>query len=285
MALLLAGVTGLMPTQRLPVVSSQAAAVRAASPLMGGAAALAKKEAAVQDIREGMADATLLFCVRSEGIPVNEINALRMNMPEDVKIKVTKNNLIKIAAAGEGLERFAGIAGEEQEITRMSNIWFYVPEDKMKSTVEGWAKHCKDFSNDKRNSDIIGGAFDGAVLDGKGTPRPDPNPRADPSPNPSRSSDPSPSPDPLERLLLDPKGTPPNPSPSPNPNPSADPDLTLTAGIDAISKLPTKQELMQSTAVAIKQVTPHLFRGRVRAGLAHAGHCGGPQAGKGQGQG
>lgn len=119
-------------------------------------------------------------------------------MPEDVKIKVTKNNLIKIASTGEGLERFEAIAGEEKEITRMSNIWFYVPEDKMKSSVEGWTKHCKDFSNENRNSDIIGGAFDGQVLDGK--------------------------------------------------------------GVDAISKLPTKQELMQDTAVAIKQTSVKLAR-------------------------
>ena len=198
MALLLAGVTGLMPTQRLPVVSSQAATVRAASPLMVGAEALAKKEAAVGEIRDGMQDAALLFCVRSEGIPANEMNALRMSMPEDVKIKVTKNSLIKIASTGEGLERFEAIAGEEKEITRMSNIWFYVPEDKMKSSVEGWTKHCKDFSNENRNSDIIGGAFDGQVLDGK--------------------------------------------------------------GVDAISKLPTKQELMQDTAVAIKQTSVKLAR-------------------------
>ena len=237
MALLLAGVTGLMPTQRLPVVSSQAAAVRAASPLMGGAAALAKKEAAVQEIREGMEDAALLFCVRSEGIPVNEMNALRMSMPEDVKIKVTKNNLLKIAATGEGLERFAAVAGEEKEITRMSNIWFYVPEDKMKPTVEGWAKHCKEFTNENRNSDIIGGAFDGEVLDAKGTPQPGANPRADP--NPGRSTSP------LLTVVLS-------------------RILTLTPGVDAISKLPTKQELMQNTAVAIKQVTPHLVRGRGR---------------------
>ena len=40
--------------------------------------------------------------------------------------------------------------------------------------------------------------------------------------------------------------------------------LTLTPGVDAISKLPTKQELMQDTAVAIKQVTPHLVWVRVR---------------------
>ena len=42
----------------------------------------------------------------------------------------------------------------------------------MKSSVEGWTKHCKDFSNENRNSDIIGGAFDGQVLDGKGAPQP-----------------------------------------------------------------------------------------------------------------
>jgi large subunit ribosomal protein L10 len=200
-------VTGLMPTQRLPVVSSPAAVVRVASPLMVGAVALAKKEVLVKEIQAGMEDAALMFCVRSEGIPANEMNSLRMAMPEDVTVKVCKNNLVKLATLGEGFERFAAIAGEEKEITRMSNIWFYVPEDKMKVTVEGWAKHCKDFSgNENRCSDIIGGAFDGAVLDAK--------------------------------------------------------------GVDAISKLPTKQELMQSTAVAIKQTSVKLARVLKQAGAA-----------------
>ena len=112
MAFLLAGVTGLMPTQRLPVVSSPAAAVRVASPLMVGAVALAKKEVLVKEIQAGMEDAALMFCVRSEGIPANEMNQLRMNMPEDVTIKVCKNSLVKIATLGEGFERFAAIAGE-----------------------------------------------------------------------------------------------------------------------------------------------------------------------------
>ena len=112
MAFLLAGVTGLMPTQRLPVVSSHAAAVRVASPQMVGSVALVKKEAAVLEIQEGMKDAALMFCVRSEGIPANEMNALRQAFPEEVKIKVCKNNLLKIATLGEGFERFAAIAGE-----------------------------------------------------------------------------------------------------------------------------------------------------------------------------
>lgn len=165
------------------------------------------EEVLVKEIQSGMEDAALMFCVRSEGIPANEMNALRMSIPEDVKIKVCKNNLVKIAASGEGFERFAAIAGEEKEITRMSNIWFYVPEDKMKVTVEGWSNHCKEFSgNENRCSDIIGGAFDGSVLDAK--------------------------------------------------------------GVDAISKLPTKQELMQNTAVAIKQTSVKLARVLKQAGAA-----------------
>ena len=83
-----------------------------ASPLMVGAVALEKKQAAVVEIQEGMKDAALMFCVRSEGIPANEMNQLRMNMPEDVTIKVCKNSLVKIATLGEGFERFAAIAGE-----------------------------------------------------------------------------------------------------------------------------------------------------------------------------
>ena len=125
MAFLLAGVTGLMPTQRLPVVSSPAAAVRVASPLMVGAVALAKKEVLVKEIQAGMEDAALMFCVRSEGIPVNEMNQLRMNMPEDVTVKVCKNSLVKIATLGEGFERFAAIAGELRQLrTIAAPGWF-----------------------------------------------------------------------------------------------------------------------------------------------------------------
>jgi large subunit ribosomal protein L10 len=206
--LFLAGVaTGLLPTQRLPVASSPFASSRASSLSMVGTAALVKKQAAVAEIQDSMKDAALMFCVRSEGIPVNEMSALRQSFPEDVTIKVCKNNLIKIAAQGEGFERFAEIAGEEKEITRMSNIWFYVPEDKMKDTVKGWEKHCKEFSgNEIRNSAIIGGAFDGAILDAK--------------------------------------------------------------GVDAVSKLPTKQELMQSTAIALKQTSVKLARVLKQAGAA-----------------
>ena len=40
------------------------------------------------------------------------MNQLRMNMPEDVTVKVCKNSLVKIATLGEGFERFAAIAGE-----------------------------------------------------------------------------------------------------------------------------------------------------------------------------
>ena len=111
---LLLAATGLLPTQRLPVVSSPASVVRAASPLMYGTVAIEKNAKAIAEIHDGMKDAALMFCVRSEAIPVNEMNALRMAFPEDVKIKVCKNSLLKIASQTEGFERFAAIGGELQ---------------------------------------------------------------------------------------------------------------------------------------------------------------------------
>lgn len=185
---------GLMPTQRLPVAGSHAVA-RSPGPCMAGAAALAKNERLIEEYRSSMEDAALMFCVRSEGIPVNEMSALRQSFPEDIKIKVCKNNLLQLASEKESVsERFGAIAGartggkhvsgrvaggtcgsagfggalargcgrerspeqrsprtvslapvsrralpfaagDEKEINRLSNMWFFVPEDQMRASV------------------------------------------------------------------------------------------------------------------------------------------------------
>jgi len=204
--LFITGVLGLLPTQRLPVASSPAVA-RAPSPSMVGTAALEKKTKQIADYRESMENAALMFCVRSEGIPVNEVNQLRQKFPEDIKIKVCKNNLLKLASQGEGLERFSAISGEDElEINRMSNMWFFVPEDKMRESMDLWTAHIKEFPSETRNNDIVGGVFDGTVVDAQ--------------------------------------------------------------GVDAISKLPTKQELMAQTATDIKLVTVKLARVIKKAGAA-----------------
>merc|ERR1711934_1046463 len=44
--------------------------------------------------------------------------------------------------------------------------WFFVPEDKMRETVEQWEKQSKGFARD--DNAIVGGAFDDQLLDGKG---------------------------------------------------------------------------------------------------------------------
>jgi len=197
---------GLMPTQRLPVAGSHAVA-RSPGPCMAGAAALAKNERLIEEYRSSMEDAALMFCVRSEGIPVNEMSALRQSFPEDIKIKVCKNNLLQLASEKESVsERFGAIAGDEKEINRLSNMWFFVPEDQMRASVDAWEKHCKEFDNENRNSDIVGGVFGNEVMDAK--------------------------------------------------------------GVKAVSKLPTKQELMAQTATDIKLVTTKLARVIKQAGAA-----------------
>lgn len=188
--LLAVGVTGLLPTQRGPVCRSVPA--RSATPLMAGVLQMQKNEARVEQLRASMDTAALMFCVRSEGITANEMSELRQAFPEDVHIQVAKNSLIKIAASAEGIERFSPISGDELDINRFSNMWFFVPEDKMRESVEVWNKQSKGFARD--SNEIVGGAFDGTLLDGE--------------------------------------------------------------GVDTISKLPTKQELMQQVAVATKmQIT------------------------------
>jgi len=163
---------------------------RGAAVSMGSSAAVAKKAAVVEEVVTTMEGASLMFCVRSEGIKVNEMNALRQKFPEDVTVRCVKNTLVKRAA--EEVPRFQG----GDELLKRSNYWFFVPESDIRETVETW----NDFISETKKEDnaIVGGMFEGQVL----TPE----------------------------------------------------------GIEAVTKLPTKQELMGQTAMLVKALPTKLAR-------------------------
>lgn len=105
---------------------------------MGAPDVIAKKAKVVDEVKATMEDAALMFCVRSEGITVNELNALRQKLPESVTMRCIKNTLVKRAA--EDYPRFQG----GDSLLEYSNYWFFAPEDEMRPAVEVWTDYIKE---------------------------------------------------------------------------------------------------------------------------------------------
>lgn len=120
------------------------ATARAGAVSMGSAAAFAKKAAVVEEIQAAMEPAALMFCVRSEGIKVNDMNMMRQKFGDDVTVRCVKNTLIKRAV--EDYPRFQG----GDSLLEYSNYWFFVPEDGMRDaykTWDDWVKETKRVSS------------------------------------------------------------------------------------------------------------------------------------------
>ena len=170
---------------------------RGAAISMGSAAAVAKKAAVVDEVKAHMEDALLMFCVRSEGIEVNDMNMVRQKLPEQTVVRCVKNTLVKRAT-----EDFPNFQGGD-DLMAYSNYWFFVQEEDMRDTVETWTDFVKGIDKDETNG-IVGGMFEGQVLDPK--------------------------------------------------------------GVVAVTKLPTKQELMGQTAIMLKAMPTKLARALNQAG-------------------
>lgn len=169
---------------------------RALEPRMASAAVTAAKAKIVEEVKETMKDSMLMFCVRSEGIKVNDMNAMRQKFDDAVTVRCVKNTLVKRAA-----EDFPNFQGGD-DLLHYSNYWFFVPEDHMRSTYDTWQDFVKETKND--DIDVVGGMFEGQVLD--------------------------------------------------------------KAGVEAVTKLPTKQELMGSTAIMLKKLPAKLAQSLHAAG-------------------
>uniref|UniRef100_A0A7S0Q7R3 50S ribosomal protein L10 n=1 Tax=Coccolithus braarudii TaxID=221442 RepID=A0A7S0Q7R3_9EUKA len=189
---------GLLPGS-FPMSSGRAAAAcsRVSPVNMAGATALAAKTKVLESVHEVMDETQLMFCVRSEGLMVNEMNDLRQKLPEGVTLKCVKNTLINIAVQDH--EHYN--ADNIKELLHYSNYWFFVPETQMRDSVKLWNDWLKE---KKKENVIVGGVFGAEVLD--------------------------------------------------------------TAGIEAVSKLPTKQELMGKTASLLKCLPQKIARSVKEAG-------------------
>lgn len=121
-----------------PLGSSPLAAERLSPPRMVSAANVARKATVVDEVKQTLQDTALMFCVRSEGISVNNMNAARKMMPDETVVRCVKNTLIERAIADD--DRFP----KSEELLMYSNYWFFVPETEVRSTVEAWEKFIKD---------------------------------------------------------------------------------------------------------------------------------------------
>jgi large subunit ribosomal protein L10 len=195
-ALLCASLCPLLAGFTPATVPSRAVASRAGQLQMASAAVVAKKSAIVEEVKGHMGDSALMFCVRSEGIKVNEMNAMRQKFDDSVTVRCVKNTLVKRAA--EDYPQFQG----GDSLLEYSNYWFFVPEEAMRSTVEVWGDWIAE--TNKEEHDILGGMFEGELLD--------------------------------------------------------------KDGVIAITKLPTKQELMGTTASLLKALPAKLARSLHQAG-------------------
>ena len=109
---------------------------RSAAVTMGAPAIVAKKAVIVEEVKETLENTMLMFCVRSEGIPVNQLNAVRQKLPEGATMRCVKNTLVKRAIEGD--ERFPTEGADD--LLQYSNYWFFVPEEDVRETVETWDK-------------------------------------------------------------------------------------------------------------------------------------------------
>jgi len=153
----LSAAEGFLPTiltrRALPIHKCQLAMISAEN--------IAKKAAVVEEVEALMDKSSLMFCVRTAGVQVNELNDLRQKLPEGVSLKCTKNTLVKRAA--QAYPRFQN----GDSLLEYSNYWFFVPEGDMREAVELWNDFAKE-SGKKKEREIVGGMFEGQALDADG---------------------------------------------------------------------------------------------------------------------
>jgi hypothetical protein len=118
--------------------------------MMAAPAVVAKKAKVVDEVKDAMEDAMLAFCVRSEGIQVNDMNMLRQKFDDEVTVRCVKNTLFKRAA--EEVPKFQG----GDELLAYSNYWFFVPEASMRSTVDTWTDWVKETKQVSRGPILLG---------------------------------------------------------------------------------------------------------------------------------
>ena len=116
-----------------------------------------KKEKIVTTVNTLLEDSEMVFTIPLGSIPVKGIYGLRQELPEGVKAMAVKNKLMKRA-----LEDSQWSVAEP--LAKGSNLWFFVNEGNIKSTITQYKK----FNKEYKKATINGGVLEGELYDGKG---------------------------------------------------------------------------------------------------------------------
>lgn len=115
-----------------------------------------KKKGIVTAVSKQLEETDMIFSVPLAGASVKAIYELRNSLPEKVKVMAVKNKLMRRAIEGTQWSIAEGL-------TTGTNLWFFVDEDNIKSTIVEFGKFLK---THKKNT-INGGVLEGVVYDGE----------------------------------------------------------------------------------------------------------------------
>lgn len=150
--------------------SAQPRPTRAASIMMGGRTAtplgrtstVAGKKLKVEEMKGKLDQSLIVFAIPNNGVSYSKVAELRKAMPESTSISVCKNSLIKRAVEGTEWE---SSMGEDSALSSLSNLWFFVGEDGLKQTLDGYEEWRKGPTAD--DYVIKGGCMEGTYKDSK----------------------------------------------------------------------------------------------------------------------
>jgi large subunit ribosomal protein L10 len=115
----------------------------------------AEKQTEIEELKQRFASNDVILVTQNLGLTVKQISQLRNELrKEGASFKVAKNTLVKIALKGSQFES-------------ISNL-FAGPTGIAASKEPGVAKVIQKFAKDNEKFKIIGGAFQGMVMDAKG---------------------------------------------------------------------------------------------------------------------
>jgi large subunit ribosomal protein L10 len=121
-----------------------------------------KKDVIIEAAKLLLKDAEVVVAVPSEGLTVDQRDALKDLLPETVLAAVVKNKML--IRASRDFERFAGV----DMFAKGANMYMFLNFEDLKATVEAVAKWRKESGVDPTVYDLLGGAFDGEYLDKAG---------------------------------------------------------------------------------------------------------------------
>ncbi|GAB5037019.1 50s ribosomal protein l10 [Nannochloropsis oceanica] len=119
------------------------------------------KEERLEQYKGWLEGAEMIFAIPAQGMTVKQVAQLRKAVPQDTKVRVAKNTILKRAIEGNSQWE---VVGDKLE---SSNMWFFVGSD-MKGTFDGYEAFLKENKALKESHTFRFGAMDGTLLDTEG---------------------------------------------------------------------------------------------------------------------